>query len=159
MLCMNEKTFAKYYHTYYVDKRIIQRIARKLAKNNQALYAELVQIGLITLWKLDPKRATVNEDSWIRQALKNRMIDFLRQEFKKYPKIQSLDIMLESGDQLEQDPYTGLPRLVRNPGRAEFLPKDMVNPTWIVKTPSEDDEDARYYAEELEVQDDEPTGP
>lgn len=141
MTCMNEKTFNAYYKIYYVEKRTIQRIARKLAKNNQSLYAELVQIGLITLWKLDPKRATINEDSWIRQALKNRMIDFLRQEFKKKPKIQSLDVLLESGDQLEKDPETGLPHLVRNPGRSDFLPKDMISPSWISKPKPEEEEE------------------
>ena len=135
---MNEAMFNKYYQHYYVDQRIIQRIARKLAKSDHALYRELIQIGLITLWKLNPKKATKNEDAWIRQAMKFPMVDFLRKECPTKPKIQSLDAKLEAGHQLEKDPDTGLPRLVVRRDLKEFMPKDFLSDYMAVSMEDDD---------------------
>ena len=120
---MNNRTFQKYYTKYFIEDRIIQRLARKLAKSDTTLYDELVQVGLIALWKLDPKKALHNEDAWIRQALKNRMIDFIRKELPKKPLIESLDGRLESGDQLEKNPDTGDFFIITNKSRVEYYPE------------------------------------
>lgn len=122
---MNEAMFHKYYNRYYIKGRVIQRLARKLAKNDRALYEELVQIGLISLWKLNPKKARTNEDAWIRQALVNRMTDFLRKDRPVAIRIESLDARLESGDQLERDAETGQFKLIEHASKKDLLPRDL----------------------------------
>lgn len=86
-----------YYHRYITP---IRGIARKFAGSDDALMEDLVQEGCLALMRLDPSKARVNENAWIRQALKHRMVDFLR----KYrpQRYESLDARFESGDQLER---------------------------------------------------------
>lgn len=96
---MTESEFNVLYEELYVKRRVIQAMARKLAKNDPDLYDDLVQIGLFTLWRLDVTKAKSNRDSWIRQAMKFKMIDHLMlMDPRKYV---SLDQHLEMGYQLE----------------------------------------------------------
>lgn len=107
---MTNKQFEKYYQKYYIERKIIQRIARKFCLGNSELYKDLVQEGLIRLWELDPSKATSNPDSYIRQAIKFSMVDYLRHtEPEKY---DSLDSRLLAGEQLEKDPLTGELRIL-----------------------------------------------
>jgi hypothetical protein len=79
---------------------VIERIARKLSYGSDELRQDLIQEGSITLWKLDPGKATVNEDAWIRQAIAKRMMSYLRREQPK--RYQSLDAELEAGWELQE---------------------------------------------------------
>lgn len=92
---MDDKTFADYLPRYIND---IQAIARKLAKRDQELFEDLVQEGRIALWGLNPKKARDNEDAWIRQAIYNKMVSFLRRERRRV--FDSLDSLLERGAQV-----------------------------------------------------------
>jgi DNA-directed RNA polymerase specialized sigma24 family protein len=80
---------------------VIRAISRKLALTNDTLAEDLYQEGLIALWSCDPTRAKDNPDAYIRQALKFRMIDYLRRE--RIYNTESLDARLERGEQLVID--------------------------------------------------------
>jgi DNA-directed RNA polymerase specialized sigma24 family protein len=80
---------------------VIRAIARKLGQKDDDLVKDLEQEGALALWLLKPALANKNPDSWIRQAIKNRMIDFLRKLNPR--KYESLDARLEAGDQLESN--------------------------------------------------------
>ena len=77
---------------------VVKAIARKLAQTNDSLVEDLYQEGLIALWECDPRKAKTNPDAFMRQAIKFRMIDFLRRERLK--STESLDSYLEYGMQL-----------------------------------------------------------
>lgn len=85
----------------------IRKIARKLGGPDDDLVEDLQQVGRITLWNLDLSRVESNRDSYIRQSLKFRMIDFIRQT--KVGKHESLDGRMLSnggmgaGDQVTKD--------------------------------------------------------
>jgi DNA-directed RNA polymerase specialized sigma24 family protein len=98
---VNQRDFKKYYPKY---RTAIAGIARKLGGRDDELVRDLEQEGALALLQLDPARATKNADAWVRQAMKNRMVDFLR---KYNPRLyESLDARLEAGDQLEQSEGT-----------------------------------------------------
>jgi RNA polymerase sigma factor (sigma-70 family) len=102
--------FDEYYHKYFIKGKIVQRIARKYAGSDEDLYEDLVQEALMRLWELEPERASSNLDSWVRQALRNAIIDYLR---KNNPRqYESLDARLLTGEQLERDAATGDLRLI-----------------------------------------------
>lgn len=107
---MTSEQFEHYYQKYYVEKKSIQRIARKLSLNDEELYKELVQEGLVRLWELDLERATKNVDAYIRQAVKFALVDFLRRNAPS--RYESLDSRLLAGEQLEKDAVTGELRLI-----------------------------------------------
>lgn len=97
---MTEAEFNVLYQDLYVKRRVIQAMARKLAKDDPSLYEDLVQVGLFALWRLDTSKAKTNKNSWICQAMKFKMIDHLSQmDPRKYV---SLDQHLEVGHQLEE---------------------------------------------------------
>lgn len=103
---MRRKEFDKYYARYC---NIITAIARKYGGRDDDLVADLTQEGALALWHVDPRIATSNFDAMARQAIKFRMIDYLR---RNNPKVyESLDALLEAGNQLEKDPRGNL-RLV-----------------------------------------------
>jgi DNA-directed RNA polymerase specialized sigma24 family protein len=79
----------------------IRAISRKLGQTNDTLVEDLYQEGMIALWNCDPRRARENQDAYIRQAIKFRMIDFLRKE--RISEIESLEARLEKGEQLMLD--------------------------------------------------------
>lgn len=95
---MDEREFMEYYEGRGY-RRVIKAIARKLTWRFPDLEEDLEQEGAIALWRLDLSRATTNPDAWIRQAIKFRMVDFLRYNHPK--RFVSLTAMLERGDQLE----------------------------------------------------------
>lgn len=95
---MTNDEFASYYDQY---KGVIAAIARKHARHDEELYKDLKQEGLFALFKLDLSRVRVNEDALIRQAIKFRMIDYLR---KLSPEsYESLQDRLENGGQVVID--------------------------------------------------------
>lgn len=103
----NEEFEQVYLPRYHND---IKAIARKLAKRDEELFKDLVQVGRIALWRLDLTKVASNEAAFVRQALWNKMVDvFRRQRPNRY---QSLQTLLARGDQLLFDPVTGEPRLV-----------------------------------------------
>ena len=99
---MNSRTFARYHRRY---KNTIAAIARKLANSNEDLFQDLVQEGRIALWSLDPAHALTNLDSWIRQVIHFKMVDFLRRSHPK--RFESLEDHLLCGEQLHRDPRSG----------------------------------------------------
>lgn len=104
---MTDAQFALY-HPKYAKK--ILAIARTLLQRNDALMDDLSQEGLIALWEFDLASVRTNEDSAIRSAIRNQMIDYLRKE--RPAQYESLDRALEHGDQVVGEP--GAPRLIRS---------------------------------------------
>jgi RNA polymerase sigma factor (sigma-70 family) len=99
---VRKRDWDKYYPRYLPA---IKGIARKLSHNDDQLAEDLEQEGALALWLLTPGNATNNESAWVRMAIRNRMIDFLR---KYNPQVyESLDARLDAGDQLEQLEATG----------------------------------------------------
>lgn len=99
-------------HVYYPKySAVIKAIARKLAQRNDALMEELVSEGMIALWKVEPAKARDNPDAFIRQAIKFRMIDWMRKE--RPDSSESLTPYLERGDQVVYDPDSNQPRMLR----------------------------------------------
>lgn len=94
---MRKRDWARYYKRYLP---VMKAIARKLAKQDNELAEDLEQEAALALLRLDPKRATTNEDAFVRMALRNSMVDYLRKNMPK--KYESLDHRLECGDQVEQ---------------------------------------------------------
>ncbi len=86
------------YHKRY--EPAILGMARNLAGSDDALAEDLAQEGRLTLFRLNPSKAKRNKDAWVRQALWNRMVDFLRKyDPKRY---DSLDYRVSCGDQVER---------------------------------------------------------
>ena len=81
----------------YAD--VIRAIARKLSGGSERLLDDLEQVGVIALWRCNPEKATTNPDSYIRQAIKFRMIDLLRKEAPL--RFDSLDELLENGQLMD----------------------------------------------------------
>ncbi len=95
---MTNDEFTTYYKKY---ENKIKAIARKHARRDEELYKDLIQEGAFALFKLNLTRVRVNEDAWIRQAIKYRMIDYLR---KVNPEAyESLQDHIESGAQVFVD--------------------------------------------------------
>lgn len=88
----------------------IRRLARKYGKADDDLVEDLQQVGRITLWELDLDKVKSNEDAFVRQAIKYRMIDWLRSE-GNYRK-ESLDSKMSGGAQVVKDAT----------GKAKILP-------------------------------------
>jgi DNA-directed RNA polymerase specialized sigma24 family protein len=106
---MTNDEFEKVYFPKY--DLTIRAISRKLGQTNDTLVEDLYQEGMIALWNCDPQRARDNPDAYIRQAIKFRMIDFLRRE--RVSEIESLDARLENGEQLTLDPAGDLGLVAR----------------------------------------------
>lgn len=91
----NEDFEQIYYPKYRVE---IAKLANKLIGSSMPdLVPDLVQEGMICLWKLDLKGVS-NEDSYIRQAVKFTMIDYLR----KLPRDSSRQAITDSGGNVGQ---------------------------------------------------------
>lgn len=116
---MTNQEFEDHYYPKY--HTVIRAIARKLAQTNDTLAEDLYQEGLIAMWKCDPKRSKDNEDAYIRQAVKFRMIDMLRRE--KLATTESLDARLEGVEQLMADDAGQMYLLSPQPRRF-YLPVD-----------------------------------
>lgn len=93
---MTHEEFNEVYYPKY--NSVIKAIARKLVKSNDTLLEDLYQEGLIALWMCNPQDAKKNPDAYIRQAVRFRMIDFLRRQ--KYTVTESLDAHMEAGRQV-----------------------------------------------------------
>lgn len=94
---MRTRDWVRYHKRY---EPAILGMARNLAGSDDALAEDLAQEGRTTLFMLDPSKAKRNRDAWVRQALWNRMVDFLRKyDPKRY---ESLDHRLSCGDQVER---------------------------------------------------------
>lgn len=106
---MTNEEFERTYYPKYDS--VIRAIARKLAKKNDTLMDDLYQEGIIALWRCNPKSARDNEDAFIRQAVKFRMIDYMRRE--RPALFDSLNLHLEYGGQVVLDAVTREPQLVK----------------------------------------------
>lgn len=95
---MDDKRFNEVYLPRY--RPVIEALARKVGRRNHELVEDLVQTGLIALWKLDPERAHKNEDAWIRTLLYNKMISVYRREKRRTN--ESLEVMLDRGAQVAE---------------------------------------------------------
>lgn len=94
---MRKREFNRLYPRY---RRIIQAIARKFAKQDDELCADLEQEGVLCLLRINLGNATKNPDAFLRMAIRNSMIDYLR---RQNPQIyESLDYRIECGDQVER---------------------------------------------------------
>ena len=89
---------------------IIAAIARKLAGRDEYLVEELVQEGRISLWGLKLSRVRKNKDSYVRNAIRFRMVDHLRRY--RSSRMDSLEFHAEMGRQIEKDSRTGIVRFV-----------------------------------------------
>jgi RNA polymerase sigma factor (sigma-70 family) len=96
---MTDEEFTNVYYPKY--ESVIRAIARKIAFRNDALLDDLVAEGMIALWKLDPAKAKINVDAYIRQSIKYKLIDWMRRE--RPAKYDSLETLLEHGNQLSYD--------------------------------------------------------
>lgn len=93
---MRKRDFDRLYPRY---RRTIQAIARKFARQDDELCADLEQEGVLCLLRINLGNATRNPDAFLRMAVRNSMIDYLR---RQNPQIyESLDYRLECGDQVE----------------------------------------------------------
>lgn len=113
---MDDKRFNEVYLPKYRD--VIEALARKIARRDQDLYEDLVQVGMIKLWELEPYNATQNEDAWIRAALYKNMISARRKE-KRRP-LESLEFMIDKGAQIIAL-ETGEPHLIAPRGRRRAM--------------------------------------
>ncbi len=75
---MTNEEFEQIYYPKY--NSIIKAIARKMANSDNELWKDLRQEGLLALLKCDISQVKDNEDAFIRQAIKFRMIDYIRRE-------------------------------------------------------------------------------
>jgi len=103
-------TDAEFNHHYALYRDAIEGMARKLARADNDLFDDLVSVGMIRLWELDTSKASTNPGSWIRAAIRNGMVDFLRQQ--RFNETESLTALLAAGNQVTQDPDTGVAYLV-----------------------------------------------
>jgi RNA polymerase sigma factor (sigma-70 family) len=120
---MTNEEFVDVYYPKY--RHLIAGIARKYARNDEELFDDLKQEGAFALLKLRPERARVNLDAWIRQAIKFRMIDYLRK--LRLRDTCSLQQFLENGSQVAADPDGGDAQIINwrpAPGYAPGLRPD-----------------------------------
>ena len=99
---MTNHQFALYYKRYAA---VIQAIARRYATTDQDLFDDLVQVGTIGLYEADLRRPYKNEDAFLRQIIRNKVIDHLRWIDQK--RFERLDQRLVQGDQVVKDLDTG----------------------------------------------------
>lgn len=106
---MTKKQFEKYYQRY---GGIITAIARKYAGADADLFDDLVSAGTVGLWEVDLRRPFKNEDAFIRQIIRNKVIDHLR--WLAPGRFKRLDRFVAQGDQVIKDEVTGEIMLVRH---------------------------------------------
>lgn len=113
---MDDRQFDEVYLPKY--KASIQAMARKLARRDQELFKDLYQEGMIALWRLSPAKAKDNEDAWVRQALWNNMVSWLRREHRR--DFDSLDSLIEHGAQiLDSEDGAQIIAMTRTDARAD----------------------------------------
>ena len=103
---MTKDQFEKVFYPQYEAN--IAAIARRLASADYDLFADLCQEGAIALWRCNPEKATRSQSTYINQAIKYRMIDYLRKQARATH--VSLDQLDDVGIQI-MDTSDG-PRLV-----------------------------------------------
>jgi RNA polymerase sigma factor (sigma-70 family) len=99
---MTNKQFNLYYKRY---ESVIQAIARKYAASDQDLFDDLMQVATIGLYEADLRRPYKNEDAFLRQVIRNKVIDHLR--WLDHKRFDRLDQRLAQGDQVIRDQETG----------------------------------------------------
>lgn len=94
---MRRREFNRLYPKY---RSVIQAIARKYSKTDDELCADLEQEGALCMLRIDLRKAKSNPDAFLRMAIRNTIIDYLRRE---NPQVyESLDHRLTCGDQVER---------------------------------------------------------
>lgn len=127
---MNNREFRRYHVKY---KSVIQAIARKYAGADQDLFDDLVQVATIGLLDADLRRPYKNEDAFLRQVIRNKVVDHLR--WLDYKDFDSLDQRLAQGDQIVKD-FDGEITFVHGNNRKD--PRNMERP--LPERPDEDDD-------------------
>jgi RNA polymerase sigma factor (sigma-70 family) len=124
---MTNEQFETYYKIYHSD---IQAIARRFARTDEDLFDDLFQEGRLALLAFDPAKVHSNEKACVLQAVRNRIIDWLRAE--KRDRTESLNALIANGDQITADD-DGKPRLAKNPRRRNEVPayEDEDDERWI----------------------------
>ena len=108
---MTNEQFDSYYKIYRSD---LQAIARRFARTDEDLFDDLFQEARLALLAFDPAKVHSNEKACVLQAVRNRIIDWLRSE--KRDRTESLNALIANGDQISTDDE-GKPRLVKHPRR------------------------------------------
>lgn len=98
----NEQFEREYYPRY---KSVIEAIARKAASDDRDLWDDLVQAGTIGLLNVDLAKATTNLDAYIRNTIRNKIIDYVR--WTRYRTFDRLDAYLRNNHDVVKDPITG----------------------------------------------------
>jgi len=96
---MTEQEFEAVYYPKYV--RDIRHIAMKYSQKDPDLFEDLFQEGLLALYRCNLATVRTNESAFVRQAVKFRIVDFLRKA--KLTHSDSLEMHLENGRQLAKD--------------------------------------------------------
>lgn len=105
---MTNSQFERVYYPKY--KNVIEAIARKLAKSDEDVRDDLIQVCMIGLLGLDPAKAKTNEDAWMRNCLRNKAVDHMR--FLNRRQFERLDVYLSHNHDVVEDPVTHEPMLV-----------------------------------------------
>lgn len=93
---MTKEQFETEYYPRY--QAMIVAIARRLARTDHDLFGDLCQEGALALWRCNPERANRSVDTYISQAIKYRMIDYLRRHNKE--NTISIDLLDSMGIQV-----------------------------------------------------------
>lgn len=112
---MTNRQFEKTYYPKY--KSIITAIARKYAGPDQDLFEDLVSAGMLGLLSADLRKPFKSEDAFLRQIIRNKVIDHLR--WLAPERFERLDRHLAEGDQVVKDEDSGEIRMVRHDRRRE----------------------------------------
>lgn len=103
----NEEFTSRYWPKY---RNAIEAIARKTARSDADLYDDLVAVGTIALLTLVPEKARTNQDAFIRNCIRNKIVDHMRWLNRR--DFDRLDVYLAHQHDLVQDPISGEPMLV-----------------------------------------------
>jgi len=72
-------TNAEFEHQYYPKyKGAIEAIARKFARDDHDLFDDMVSVGTMGLLEAEPSRAGTNVDAYLRNVVRNKIVDHLR---------------------------------------------------------------------------------
>lgn len=99
---MTNRQFERYFKKY---NSVINAIARKYALADHDMFDDLVQVACVGLWEADLSKPFKNEDAFLRQVIRNKVIDHLR--WLDHKRFERLDQRLAQGDQIVQDSETG----------------------------------------------------
>lgn len=118
---MTNAQFERYYPKY---TNAIQAIARKFAGADADLFDDLVQQGMIGLFEADLRRPFKNEDAFLRNVIRNRIVDHIR--WLDPERYDRLDKHLAQGAQVVKDDATQEVVLVRPDAKRQMRNSDRI---------------------------------